>query len=503
VKIFTAQQIKAWDQFTIQHEPISSIDLMERAAQKCVDWVLANDLSDSYSIFCGKGNNGGDGLAIARMLLRNNKNVSIYILDSSSSSSDDFQQNLQLLDAIPGAEISFIQNATEFPELNEDDVIIDALFGSGLNKPLSGLAAELVNYLNDANKLIISIDVPSGLFMDQSSKGNVVIHADHTLTFQTMKLAFLMPENAAYVGRIHVLDIGLSNEFTEQHVSAFQLVDDALIGAIYKPRSAFAHKGNFGHALLIAGSYGKMGAAVLAATACLRTGVGLLSCLIPKCGYEIMQTSVPEAMVMTDEEENFLSLLPEGIEKYNAVGIGPGIGTNDATQKLLAYILRRYHKPLVIDADGLNCLSMNKEWLTSLPANSILTPHPKEFERLFGNSENDFERVQLAQQKAKELNIIIVLKGHHTFVATPGGLGYFNNTGNAGMATAGSGDVLTGVITSLAAQGYDPVQAAILGVYIHGMSGDLAAKDLSQEAMIASDIIQYLPQSFLSLIDKS
>jgi NAD(P)H-hydrate epimerase len=276
------------------------------------------------------------------------------------------------------------------------------------------------------------------------------------------------------------------------------LIDRNWIKPLFRPRSSFAHKGNFGHALLIAGSYGKMGAAVLAAKACLHSGVGLLTCHLPKCGYVIMQTALPEAMVMTDENETLVAGLPNEIERYSVIGIGPGIGTSGETQNLLSFICRRYKKPLVIDADGLNCLSLQKNLLAQLPSHSILTPHPKEFDRLFGEHQNDFERLDAAKHNSRQFNVVIVLKSHHTAVVTPGGAVFFNSTGNAGMAKAGSGDVLTGMITALVAQNYPPEQAAILGVYLHGLAGDLAASALSQPAMIATDIITFLSQAFLS-----
>ncbi|MGZ3880221.1 MAG: NAD(P)H-hydrate dehydratase, partial [Flavisolibacter sp.] len=292
---------------------------------------------------------------------------------------------------------------------------------------------------------------------------------------------------------------GLLPAFLENMVLNERLVDLNLIKQIFKPRNAFAHKGNFGHALLVSGSYGKMGAAVLAAKACLHSGVGLLTCYIPKCGYTIMQTALPEAMVMTDENENFVAQLPNEIEKYTVIGIGPGIGTANETRNLISFLCRRYQKPLVIDADGLNCLSERKELLQELPPLSVLTPHPKEFDRLFGKHENDFDRLKAAKEVSHSLNVIVVLKSHYTATITPTGAVYFNSTGNAGMARGGSGDVLTGMITALISQNYSPENAAVLGVYLHGLAGDFASNTLSQEAMVAGDIVTFLPQAFLSL----
>ena len=499
MNILTAQQIRAWDQFTILHEPIASIDLMERAARKCVEWICAQPWKNkTFQIFCGKGNNGGDGLAIARMLITAGCDVAVYILEKGSLGTEDFQHNLQRLHKL-STNIHFIQSKENFPSVNTGEIVIDALFGSGLNKPLENIAAELAIHINQSNALVVSIDLPSGLFSDVSSSGNIIVEADHTLTFQCYKTGLLVQENAPFIGEVHLLDIGLHPGFLQTEKFNQELITASLVLGIYKPRNRFAHKGAFGHALLVAGSYGKMGAAVLACRACLHSGVGLLSCCIPKCGYEIMQTSVPEAMVITDVNEEIISQLPYEIEKYTVIGIGPGIGTSAETQKIISFIARRYTKPLVIDADGLNCLAMQKELLQQLPAGSVLTPHPKEFDRLFGEHKNDFDRIATARQKAKELQIVIVLKGHHSLIATPGGYGFFNSTGNAGMAKGGSGDVLTGIITSLIAQKYEPVQAVVMGVYLHGLAGDLAAVRLSQESMTASDIIHSLHEAFRSM----
>ncbi|MEP7372835.1 MAG: NAD(P)H-hydrate dehydratase [Chitinophagaceae bacterium] len=500
MKLFSAEEIRLWDQYTIQHEPISSINLMERAAAQCADWLKHNNYTNkSFHIFCGKGNNGGDGLAIARMLSERKMTVTVHILEFGHKGTDDFQINLARLHQYPGILIRFIQTEENFHGLSKDDVVIDALFGSGLNRGLDGVTAKLVKHINDSCCTIISIDVPSGLFTDKSSKGEVVIKADHTLSFQCYKLAFLAAENSVFVGEIHILDIGLHPDFYPSVFTKYELTDDTLIHSIYKPRNNFGHKGNFGHALIVAGSYGKIGAAVLSAKACLRSGAGLLSCHIPKCGYDIMQTALPEAMVMTDFNSSFITKIDDDLAKYEAIGAGPGIGVASETKMMLKEILAGAGKPLVLDADALNIIASQKDLLKLIPAGSILTPHLKEFERLFGESENEFERIERALKKALELNLIIVVKGHHTLIASPDGKAFFNSTGNAGMATAGSGDTLTGILTGLLAQRYSSVDTAILGVYIHGMAGDLAVKKLSKEAMIAGDIIDHLPEAFISL----
>lgn len=497
MKILSAKEIRLWDQYTIEHEPISSIDLMERAAGKCVEWLLQHYTDPlSFGIFCGKGNNGGDGLAIARMLLEQKYEVTVHILEFGHMGTDDFQTNLARLHKFPQADIHFIQSEQHFHSFPEGQIIIDALFGSGLNRKLEGVTARLVEHINKSRCEIIALDIPSGLFVDHSSKGCITILANHTLSFQSYKPAFLFAENEEAVGEIHILDIGLDPDFYQSMHSSYELVDDTLIHSIYKPRKKFAHKGNFGHALLVTGSKGKMGAAQLAAKACMRSGVGLLTCHIPGSGEAILQSTVPEAMVIADENVSFNTKSGKDVTRYNTIGIGPGIGTAPETKMLLRELLDSYRSSVVLDADALNLLSTQKDLFKLIPAGSILTPHPKEFERLFGETANEFDRVLLTLQKAKELNCIIILKGHHTFIAISDGSGFFNSTGNPGMATAGSGDVLTGILTGLMAQGYSSPEAAILGVYIHGLAGDFAARDHSIEAMVAGDIMDSMGTAF-------
>ena len=512
MKILSAAEIRLWDQYTIEHEPISSINLIERAAGKCADWLLQHypELT-SICIFCGKGNNGGDGLAIARILLEQNLTVYVYILDplvsgNSAKGTADFQINLKSLSLFQNAAIHFIQSEENFPSFRPGQIIVDALFGSGLNREPEGVTASLITYINNSPCEIVAIDIPSGLFVDRSSKGAITIQANHTLSFQCYKPAFLFAENEKAIGEIHILDIGLHIDFYQSIRNRFELVDDTLLHTIYKPRNRFSHKGNFGHALLVAGSYGKIGAAILSARACMRSGVGLLTCHIPESGYSILQTAVPEAMVMSDANAAFSTKVvqrtPSGdadLTRYKSIGIGPGIGNAGATTMMLRKILEIYRSPVILDADGLNCIASQKDLLQLIPPGSILTPHPKEFERLFGETANEFDRVLLALQKAKELNCIIVLKGHHTFIATSDGSGFFNSTGNPGMATAGSGDVLTGILTGLLAQGYSSKESAILGVYLHGLAGDIAAKEQSMEALVAGDLIDYLGSAFLQI----
>ncbi len=496
VKIFSAAQIKEWDAFTIKQEGIASAQLMERAADACYNWIIEKFTAESpFKIFCSTGNNGGDGLFIAGKLLQRNYRIQVFVV-AGKTSTDDFQTGLAKLKELH-AEIFFIESDRSFPAIEKNDIVIDALFGTGLNKKPSGICEKLIDHLNEQAAVTIAIDVPSGLYIDKSSAGNAVIKASHTLTFQQYKLAFLLAENEAYCGQVVVLPIGLSEKFYAEQDTNYQLTDKEIIKGIYVKRKAFANKGDYGYACIIAGSYGMMGAAVMSSQACLRSGVGKLTTYVCKQGYEVMQACVPEAMCKVFGNTFIKDV--EGLTDFTTIGIGPGIGKHPSHRQLLQKVFKEFKKPLVIDADALNILSKNKSLYQLIPPQSIITPHPKEFERLFGKSENDFERIDMALQKAKELDIIIVLKGHHTFIATPEGNGYFNSTGNAGMATAGAGDVLTGTITGLLAQHYTPLHAAILGVYLHGLAGDKAAEKLSKEAMIAGDIITYLGEAFLEI----
>lgn len=495
MQIFATEQIRAWDEYTIRHEPLASVDLMERAATACYDWLLKHNYKGrSFSIFCGKGNNGGDGLVIARLLAQSNHPVTVYILEFGHKGTVDFQINLARLHDTTAA-IRFISSEEALHPMPTSDVVIDALLGSGINRPADGLTASLIKHINNSGHEVIAIDIPSGLFVDHSSRGNMVIKARHTLSFQCFKPAFLMPENAAAIGQIHILDIGLHPAFLTTQDAPFELIDQPVVSRLLQPRPPFSHKGDFGHAALVTGSYGMMGAAVLCARACLRSGVGKLTCHIPASGYTIMQVSVPEAMCKTAENEH----PAQEMDKYDTIGVGPGLGSAAANTNLLYSLFEQNRRPMVIDADGLNTIGREKDLLNKIPAGSILTPHPKEFERLFGKTANDYDRIQLALQKAATHHFYLVLKGRYTFIASPDGKGYFNSSGNPGMATGGTGDVLTGILTGLLAQKYAPLHAAIIGVYLHGYAGDLAAAYTSQPSLIASDLIDFLGQAIQSI----
>ncbi|MEO1261593.1 MAG: NAD(P)H-hydrate dehydratase [Bacteroidota bacterium] len=500
MKIFNVQQIRSLDQYTIEHEPIASIDLMERASVTFVKWFVKQfpDRKRAVQVYCGPGNNGGDGLAIARLLSQDHYSVKAFTLGIGRSRSTDCQHNLDRLLKKRCCPLVRIEPGDSFYAIDSGTIVIDAIFGSGLSRPVEGYWAEFIRHLNSQQATRVAVDVPSGMFADRPTKG-ISIKADYSFSFEMPKLGFLFPENVDRVGEWSCESIGLHKTFIGREDTNYHFSDSEAVTPFIKSRTKYSHKGTYGHALLLAGSHGKVGAATLAAKAIMKSGAGLLTVHAPACAYPILQVSTPEAMVLSDKNELLISEIPKDLSNYNAVGIGPGISTNELTAKALWELLVAYDRPVVLDADALNILAANKSWLKKIPRHSILTPHPKEFTRLFGNSENDFERNELQRNKAQSLGIYIILKGAHSAIACPDGNCFFNSTGNPGMATGGSGDVLTGIITGLLAQGYSSFEAAKIGVYLHGLAGDLAATQCGQEAMLASDIIEHIGSAFKSL----
>lgn len=496
MKILSAAQIKELDAYTIQHEPITSIDLMERACSAFTNWFVEDyDATHRVGIICGTGNNGGDGLGIARMLHEWNYPVKVWIVRGGVKETCDFQTNLQRLEGkVPVVEITADANAEVFADRT---MLIDAIFGSGLSRPVEGIYEDVIDGLNSSKAIKIAVDIPSGMFADKHSEGEI-FRAHHTVSFQVPKLAFMMPENNRYTGEWHLVDIGLSKKGLQEIQSSFYLTTLKTIRKIWKPRNKFDHKGKFGHALLITGSKGKMGACILSAKAALRSGVGLLTVHVPQRGYPIIQTAVPEAMVLIDASDDHFSE-HKSEDHFSTVGIGPGIGQHADTKNALTQLFTKFNKPMVIDADALNLLSAHSELQHLIPAGSILTPHPKEFEHLVGAWSDDFERLIKLQRFSKKINAVVVLKGAYTTIACPSGNCYFNPTGNPGMATGGSGDVLTGILTGLLAQGYSAEEASLMGTYLHGLAGDLAARERGMTSLIAGDLVDFLPMAFKKL----
>ena len=494
--IYPASTIRKWDEYTIKNEPITSNDLMERAAKACVAW-LVKDISkeNPIDIVCGNGNNGGDGLAIARLLHFYNYQVRVFIKNDSKKSENNLT-NLQRLKECGFTEIIYLNENTDI-DFHDNSVIIDCIFGTGLDRPVEGFLMNVIHQINQSNCPIISIDIPSGLPSEPSlsvdlSQRKGIIKAETTLTFQTPKLSMLIPGWGDYCGQLIILDIGLSQDFCSKNPSDLFFLTFNDIKKRFKKREKFSHKGTFGHALMVAGNTGKCGAAILSSKACLKGGAGLVTVHSnDECSFAI-HTSIPEVMIDSSPVESL------DLKRFSAIGIGPGIGTESNQKVLLQTIIKNAECPLLMDADALTLYSPNPEDF-SLPENTILTPHPKEFDRLAGESTNAYERFQKAQNFAKENHVVVVLKGAYTAICNVDGNVFFNSTGNAGMATAGSGDVLSGIITSLLAQGYLPMDAAIVGVYIHGAAGDFAAKNKSMTGMIASDIIENLDLVFREL----
>ena len=501
MKIFTSSQIHELDKYTIENEPISSIDLMERAAKALTQAIMDTwDAETPVVVFAGPGNNGGDALAVARMLIEKNYDVKVWLFNIQGNLSEDCTINKQRLAEKRSKALIEVIQEFEPPQLEANMLVIDGLFGSGLNKPLAGGFASLVKYINSSPSKVVSIDVPSGL-MTEDNTYNVranIIRADMTLTLQHKKLSFLFAENQQFIGQLRVLDIRLSKEGIEKIDSQYTLLEESDILPRLLKRDPFAHKGKMGNALIIAGSYGMGGAAVLATKACLRAGAGKVTVHTPKRNNLIMQISVPEAIIQFDKEETTFSEAVD-TEDFNAVGIGPGLGTSEQTAIAIIAQLRRTQCPLVADADAINILANHRAWMQQLPKGVILTPHPKEFDRLEGNCTDSYERLMKARDLAQRIQGYVLLKGHNTSLCLPDGHIIFNSTGNAAMATAGSGDVLTGIITGLLARGYKQEDACIVGMYLHGLAGDIAARELGEESVIASDLIQYLPYAFKRL----
>jgi NAD(P)H-hydrate epimerase len=507
-KLFETSRIKEIDRYTIEHEPIAPIDLVERVAT-----MFVNEYARRYAsrqnriyVFAGQGNNGADALTISRLLLEQGYNVFIYLINPTGILSPECEESRRRLlrENNPKHYLEVVSSFSP-PVFEPQDIILDGLFGSGLNRPLEGGYAKIVDYINHSESTVIAIDIPSGLFGEDNHDNHpqYIIQADHTWTFEFPKLSFLFPENADFVGEWKALPVGLHPDALLKTKTPYGLITDDDIALLIHRRDRFSHKGDFGHALLLAGSAGKIGAAILSATSCMRSGAGRLTVHLPKNGEQALQIALPEAMTNVDRSPDYITELPPTHSGYDAIGIGPGIGLNDATRAILGQLLEAsVGKPLVIDADALNIIAANNDLFHKIPQESILTPHPKEFDRLAGTSENAYERMQKARSIAAEQKICIVLKGANTAVCTSTGKVFFNTSGNPGMATAGSGDVLTGIILGLLAQGYRPTEAALISVYIHGSAGNLAAANLSEESLLAGDITTMMGKVFKQMHDE-
>ncbi|PTX62719.1 hydroxyethylthiazole kinase-like uncharacterized protein yjeF/hydroxyethylthiazole kinase-like uncharacterized protein yjeF [Kordia periserrulae] len=499
MKIYSAAQIYEAINQTIEKNQITSNDLMEFAGTQIFNWfhTRMQGAQVPIHIYCGIGNNGGCGLVLGRQLLHHGYNVHIYIVNFSTKRTKDFLINY---DRIKEFKVwpRLLNSGEEFPEMHRDDIIVDAIFGIGLNRETSDWVKDVIKYINASEAYTVSLDVPSGLYPDHGPEDKeAVIESNYTLTSQAPKLSFFLPETGIYMQQWEAIDIGLDQEYLRTTETEVQLIDKFEVLPLYIPREKYVHKGSYGHSLIIGGSHGKIGAVTLASSACLRVGAGLVTAYIPACGYQIVQTSLPEAMVLCDANEKHISDISFEIEP-KAIGIGVGLGTEKMTVKALEGFLKQNTHPLVVDADALNMLAANPKLLKLIPKHAIFTPHPKELERLIGAWEDDFGKLAKAKAFAKKYNIIIIIKGAHTITIYDSYV-YINNTGNPGMATAGSGDVLTGMLTGLLSQGYEPLKAALFGVYLHGKAGDIALSGLGYQALIASDIVDFIGDAYLDL----
>ncbi len=501
MKILTATQIREADAFTIENEPILSIDLMERASMAFTKKITERwDTKTPVKIFAGPGNNGGDALAVARLLNEINYKVSVYLFIANSTLSDDCKTNLKRLRECKDIELTEVTTAFTPPQLTKDDLIVDGLFGTGLSRPLMGGFASVVKYINASPATVVSIDVPSGMMCEDNSYNimNHIVKADYTYTFQFPKLAFFFADMEIYVGKWETLDIGIRIPETEQFCTNYFLTEEDDIAGMLKSRSRFAHKGSVGHAVLVAGKRYMAGAAILASKAYMRAGAGKLTLHTQESNVAIMQTAVPEVVLDVEAKSSYFSQTFDA-NNYDAMGIGPGIGTEGVTAQAFIEQLRLTRSYTVIDADAINILGSHRGWIQQLPRKCILTPHKKELFGLISTTRNCYEELERTRELAIKQQIYIIIKGANSIIVTPEGQCHFNPTGNPGMATAGSGDVLTGVILSLLAQEYSPIEACMLGVYLHGLAGDIAKETYEEEGLMASDIVESIPKAFRKL----
>lgn len=486
MKILTANAIRAVDAKTIEYNEIFSHELMEMAA-RAFFYHFASKYSchtNVVTLFCGTGNNGGDGIAVARMLHTVGYSVKLFIVEISNNYSDDCALNIERAEKA-GVDITTVTSVDQIPSLDNVNVIIDAIFGTGLSRPLNGLAKDVLEIINRAQKIVVSLDIPSGLFMDKPT--SLAINATETVTFQIPKLALFHPLNDQFVGLLSIVDIGLdSKAITEADTDMYYLTDASMADKLV-PLAKYSHKGIQGHALIIGGSIGKIGSITLALKAALKSGCGLVTASVPQCGVSVIQSSFPEAMVVQDKNQTHLSSISYDINP-SAIAIGMGMGQHNDTKKALGLFLQNTSIPMVIDADALNILADNSDWISYLKPNTILTPHPGELSRLIGNWDDDFHKVELTREFTRKYNLIVVIKGAHSLIIDSNNL-YVNSSGTPALATAGSGDVLSGIIAGLLAQGYEAIIATQLGIYIHGMTANITSDTINARSFIASDII--------------
>ncbi len=500
MKLLGLSHIKEADYLTIKNQNITFLDLVERAGT-----VVFNTIHERLQgaqvpihIFCGLGNNGGDGLVVARLLVEHGYNVTTYIVNFSTNRTETFLVNYDRLKAIDNEWPVQLKNEDEKPVITASDMVIDAIFGIGLNRSMESWVKKLIGHINSSNAFILSIDIPSGVYAEKPVEDeNSVIYANVCLTFQAPKLIFFLPETAKYAQDVDIIDIGLDTNYLNEVNTKMELILKNEVLRLYQPREKFSHKGSYGHALLIGGSKGKMGSILLATKSCLRVGAGLATALIPESGYQVLQVGVPEAMVIYNDSDDYLDDFDYDIIP-NVICLGVGLGTHKKTVEAFTKFLKQNNKSLVVDADGLNIISENKIFLSHIPNQTVFTPHVKELERLIGKWSDDFDKLHKTKLFSKKYDCIVVIKGANTITVYHDEI-YVNTTGNPGMATAGTGDVLAGMITGLISQGYKALQACVFGVYLHGSAADIAVDSLGYQALLASDIINNIGKAYLEL----
>ena len=499
MKIFLTSQIKELDAKTIKAQDISSSELMDRAAHAAFCKIKSYlTINDKIIIISGPGNNGGDALAIAILLLAEGYNINTVICNFGKSLSDDAKLQLERLKKIKGSKIYFPTTARDLSDIEKPDVIIEGLFGTGLNKSLEGDFAETVFWINKQNIPVISIDLPGGLFGEDNRDNTAIniVHSNHVIGLQFPRISYLLPENEKYIENWEVVDIGIDKKSIDKTETDFYFTGESDVKDLLHKRKRFSHKGSYGKCLLIAGSKGMAGAAILSAKGAIRSGAGLLTVKIPNELYPIIQTSVPEALALTYENGNFWEINCISAN-WSAIAVGSGLGKGKSKTESLEILLKQKPGKLILDADSLNILSENTYLLEFLPESCILTPHPGEFDRLIGKeSKTGYERLKYAIKFAKNHRIYLILKGAYSACINPYGQCHFNSTGNPGMATGGTGDVLTGILLSLLAQGYSEEETCVLGTYIHGLCGDLALQNQSLESLVAGDLPENLGKAF-------
>ncbi|WP_353134116.1 NAD(P)H-hydrate dehydratase [Pseudopedobacter sp.] len=468
LKLLNAAQTKLADQYTMENEPIPSLELMERASSAFVK-TFAERFTDkriSITVFCGKGNNGGDGLAIARLLYQDRYEfIDVVIIDFSEKSTPEFDANLI---ALQQTEISiFYLTNPELLDIKQSAVVIDAIFGIGLSRPFDKSYQTLIDKLNLLPGKKVSVDIPSGMPSEGKLYETPVFKADWVITFQRPKINFLLPLSAPYIREWKVVNIGLNENFIESTASPYYWIWRKDILDSIRKRKSFDHKGTYGHNLIIAGDANTMGAALLTAESSMKSGAGLTTVCIPQSGLTALNSRLPEVMYLDRSDFNYTDFT-----KYKGICIGPGLGKGKDAKSLLTHLISEYKKPVVFDADALNILAEDETLLAQISPDSILTPHVKEFDRLFGEHYNCWDRIETAFHQAKKLKLYIVLKNRYTMIFTPDGRCFFNSTGSPAMATGGMGDVLTGLISSFIAQDYTVEKAIIISVFVHGYIGE-------------------------------